>query len=67
MLKFHVPTLQDQPSADELKATLLASEPDAKVEIDLQTKTVAIESEASEETFNELIVSTGNSIDSVQE
>lgn len=67
MLKFHVPTLQDQPSADELKATLLESESDAKIEIDIQAKTVTIEAEASEETFNELIVATGNYIDSVQE
>jgi len=63
LLKFHVPTLQDQAAADELKATLLTSEPNAKVEIDVQSKTVTVESEASEETFNELIVASGHSID----
>lgn len=65
--KFSVPTLKDQQSADDLKGLILESESDAKVNIDLATKTVTVESQASEETFNELISAAGHSIDKVEE
>ena len=67
LAKFHVPTLEDQQSANKLKDTILVSEPKAKVNIDVASKTVTVESDASEETFNELIVASGHSIDSVKE
>ncbi len=61
-LKFQVPTLGDQQSAQELKELILTSEPDARVDIDSQAKTVTIDAEASEETFKELIVAAGHNI-----
>ncbi|GAB4368262.1 MAG: hypothetical protein Kow00121_07250 [Elainellaceae cyanobacterium] len=62
-LKLRVPTLKDQQSAQELKELIHTSESGADVEIDVQSKTVTIESKASEETFRELIVSAGHSIE----
>lgn len=62
-LKFRVPTLADQQSAQELKKLILTSEPDADVKVDAQTKMITIESKASEETFKELIVAAGHSLD----
>lgn len=61
-LKFSVPTIDSPESANTLKETILTSESDAKVEIDLETKTVTIVSNASEETFKELIVAEGHTI-----
>lgn len=65
--KFYVPTLQDEDSAKAVKETILTSEPKAKVDIDVAAKTISIESEASEETFNELIVAKGHTIDKVEQ
>lgn len=61
-LKLNVPTLNSPESAKELKETILTSEPEAKVEVDLERKTVTVESKASEETFKELIVAAGHEI-----
>ena len=62
LMQFKVPTI-DSESVDELKEIILTSEPEAKVEIDPQSKMVTINSEASEETFKELIVAAGHKID----
>ncbi|WOD41538.1 heavy metal transport/detoxification protein [Nodosilinea sp. E11] len=61
-LKFQVPTLGDQESAQELKKLILTSEPEANVDVNSQAKTVTIDSEASEETFKQLIVAAGHNI-----
>lgn len=63
-IKFHVPTLQNQQSAQELKDMILTSEPKASIEVDSQTKVVTIDSEASKETFKQLIVAAGHSVES---
>ena len=65
MIKFSVPTLQDEKSAQELKEIILAAESDATVEIDIQTKTASMDSAASEEVFNELIVASGHSAETI--
>jgi copper chaperone len=62
MLEFHIPTLNSQEAADELKNTIITSEPNAKVNIDSQSKKISIESIASEETFKQLIVAAGHQI-----
>lgn len=61
-LKLSVPTLNSPEAAKELKETILTSEPDARVEVDPETKTVTVESKASEETFKELITAAGHKI-----
>ena len=62
-MEFNVPTLDSKEASEKLKETILASEPNAKVNIDLDSKKVTIESEASAETFKQLIVASGNKID----
>ncbi|MBE9079803.1 cation transporter [Romeria aff. gracilis LEGE 07310] len=60
--KFSVPTLTDQKSAEQLKETILTTEPKATVNVDSDAKTVTIDSEASEETFKEVIVAADHKI-----
>ena len=61
-LKLNVPTLSSAEAAQYLKETILTSEPQAKVEVDTNTKMVTIESAASEETFKQLITAAGHTI-----
>jgi len=60
-LKINVPTI-DAASAQILKETIRTSEPDARIDIDLEAKTVTIEAQASEETFKQLIEAAGHPI-----
>ena len=62
-MEFHVPTLSSTEDTQKLKEAILTSEPNAKVNIDLDNKKVTIESEASAETFKQLIVASGNKVD----
>ena len=61
-MQFNVPTIDSSETASSLKKTILTSEPDAKVEVDSDSKTITINSEASEETFKQLIVAAGHEI-----
>lgn len=61
-LKLNVPTIDSPEAAQSLKETILTSEPNARVEIDPNAKTVTVESKASEETFKQLIVAAGHKI-----
>lgn len=61
-MEFHVPTIDSSQSSSELKKTILTSEPDANVNIDLDAKKIKIESQASPETFKQLIVASGHKI-----
>jgi copper chaperone len=57
--KLTVPTLTSA-DAKKLEETILTPEPDAKVELDPEKRTVAIEAAASEETFKQLITAAGH-------
>jgi copper chaperone len=61
-LKLHVPSLNNPEAAEDLKETILTSEPEAKVEVDVDAKTVTVESTASEATFKQLIVAAGHTV-----
>lgn len=61
-LKLHVPTLNSPEDAENIKQTVLTQEPDAKVDIDLEQKTVTIEGKASEETFKQSVSAAGYEI-----
>ena len=63
-MQFKVPTIDSSESASQLKKTILTSEPNAKVEVDSDSKTVTIDSEASEETFKQLIIAAGHKLNS---
>ncbi len=62
-MEFHVPTLNSPEASKKLEETILTSEPKANVNIDLDSKKIVIESEASPETFKQLIVASGHKID----
>lgn len=62
-LKLVVPTLDSAEKAQTLKETILTTEPDARVEIDVDRATVMIEGKASEETFKQLIEASGHQIE----
>jgi copper chaperone len=61
-LKLHVPSINSPDSANQLKETLLTSEPDADIEVSAETQTVTVNSEASEETFKQLITAAGHNL-----
>jgi copper chaperone len=61
-MEFHVPTLDNTEDSTELKEVILTAEPNADVNIDLNSKKVMIESKASVETFKQLIVASGHKI-----
>ena len=61
-MEFQVPTLDSEEKGKNLKETILTSEPNADVNIDLDAKKVTIESEASTETFKQLIVAAGHKV-----
>ncbi|WP_421655989.1 heavy metal transport/detoxification protein [Leptothermofonsia sp. ETS-13] len=54
-LKLNVPTLNSPEAAQTIRETILTAEPDAQVDIDVDTKAVTVEVKASEETFKQLI------------
>ncbi len=61
-MEFKVSTLDTKDQAENLKKTIVTSEPNADVNIDLDSKKVTIESEASSETFKQLIVAAGHKV-----
>ena len=61
-MQFNVPTIDSSESANKLKETILTSEPNAKIEVDSDSKMVTINSQASEETFKQLIVAAGHKV-----
>jgi copper chaperone len=61
-LKLNVPSLSDDAAAEDIKRTIKTTEPDAQVEINIDAKTVTVESGASEETIKQLITATGHRI-----
>jgi copper chaperone len=64
-LKLHVPTVSTPEAAKSLRDTILTSQPEAKVDIDIDTNMVTVESQASETTFKQLIVAAGHQITNV--
>lgn len=61
-LKLKVPTISGSEAVEDIKRTIKTSEPDAQVDVDVEAKTVTVESGASEETIKQLIVATGHQI-----
>jgi copper chaperone len=61
-LQLKVPTLNSSDAARDLKETILTSEPDAKIDVNLDQKTVTIETKASEETVKQIISAAGHQV-----
>lgn len=68
-LKLNVPTLADSKEAQKLTDAIATVDPTAKVEVDLESKTVTIDAPdsgkpvASEESIKQAISATGHSIE----
>lgn len=61
-MEFYVPTLDSTEDSKKLKETILTAEPNADINIDLDSKKVKIDSQASAETFKQLIVASGHKL-----
>ncbi|NEQ34474.1 MAG: copper chaperone [Leptolyngbya sp. SIO4C5] len=59
--QFKVPSLSAD-SADKVKEIILTAEPKASVDLDLDQKVVMVETEASDESLRQLIVSAGHEV-----
>lgn len=63
-LKLTVPTLNNPEAAENIKSVILTSEPDTKIDINLDAKTITIDGQASEVTYKQLIEAAGYQISS---
>ncbi|MBD1921924.1 heavy-metal-associated domain-containing protein [Microcoleus sp. FACHB-831] len=61
-IKLSVPTIVCEGCADTITEAITTVDSDAKVEVDVKTKTVTLESEAAPESFKQAIVATGHKI-----
>ncbi|MBW4630808.1 MAG: heavy-metal-associated domain-containing protein [Iphinoe sp. HA4291-MV1] len=65
-LKLTVPNIACQDCATTITESIHTMEPDAKVGVDVNAKTVTVESAASEESIKQAIVSAGYTIEGYQ-
>jgi copper chaperone len=62
-LKLNVPNIACEDCAAKITNSIHVMEPDAKVDVDVNAKTVSIESAASEESIKQIIVAAGYQIE----
>lgn len=62
-LKLNVPNIACENCAAKITNSIHVMEPDAKVDIDVNAKTVSVESKASEESIKQIIVAAGYQIE----
>lgn len=62
-LKLKVPDISCDGCAETITESIHTMEPDAKVDVDVQAKTVTVEAAASEETIKQAIVAAGYKIE----
>ncbi|MFE1748183.1 heavy-metal-associated domain-containing protein [Coleofasciculus sp. H7-2] len=65
-LQLKVPSIACNGCAETITDTIHTMEPDAKVDVDVQAKTVTVEAQASEETIKQAIVAAGHTIEGYQ-
>ncbi|WP_250123558.1 heavy-metal-associated domain-containing protein [Chroococcidiopsis sp. CCMEE 29] len=65
-LKLKVPNIMCSDCAQTITESITTMEPDAKVDVDVQAKTVSVESAASEETIKQAITAAGYTIEGYQ-
>jgi len=65
-LKLNVPDISCEHCAKTISDSIHVMEPDAKVDVDVNAKTVTVESEASEESIKQSIVAAGYHIEGYQ-
>ena len=62
-MTFKVPSMACEGCVKTITDSILTHESDAKVEVDLPTKTVTVETEASEESVKQMIVAVGHTVE----
>jgi copper chaperone len=62
-MKFNVPSIACDGCAKTITEEILTHESGAKVDVDVQAKTVSVETEASEESIKQMIVAVGHTVD----
>lgn len=65
-LKLKVPNIACDDCAQTITESITTMEPDAKVQVDVQAKTVTVEAAASEETIKQAIVAAGYTVEGYQ-
>ena len=65
-LKLKVPDISCDECATTITESIHTMEPDAKVDVDVQAKTVTVEAQASEETIKQAIVAAGYEVEGYQ-
>ncbi|MBH8573622.1 heavy-metal-associated domain-containing protein [Nostocaceae cyanobacterium CENA369] len=65
-LKLKVPNIACEDCAGTIRDSIHVMEPDAKVDVDVNSKTVTVESQASEESIKQAIVAAGYHIEGYQ-
>lgn len=61
-MEFNVPTMKSSEDGENIKKTILTSEPNANVTVDTDAKKVTVDGEASAETFRQLITACGHEV-----
>lgn len=62
-MKFKVPSMVCEGCTTTVKEAILTHEPNAKVEIDLNSKQVTVDTEASEESIKQVITAVGHTVE----
>lgn len=62
-LKLKVPNIKCSDCGETITEAITTMEPDAKIEVDIEAKTVTVESAASEETIKQAITAAGYQIE----
>ena len=65
-LKLNVPNIMCDGCGETITDSIHTMEPDAKIDVDVQAKTVTVESAASEETIKQAIVAAGFTVEGYQ-
>lgn len=63
LLKVKVPNIACDACGQKITESIHTMEPDAQVNVDVNSKTVTVESEASEESIKQVIVAAGYNIE----
>jgi len=62
-LKFNVPSIVCDGCAKAITDNILTHDSEAKVDVDVKAKTVSVETEASEESIKQVIVTVGHTVE----
>ncbi len=62
MITLNVPSIKCDGCAEVITNEIKANDPQAKIEVDVETKTVKVETTAQEDSVKEMIISAGHTV-----